>query len=85
MKLIAPLVVMLTLGLFAVAMIYLVAGRHAVRHMLRWGEGPLKLARCQRCNEKITGCDHVGGVPSTWEHLKTGDHFCADGREVAHK
>jgi hypothetical protein len=64
---------------------YIVANRHTVLHFTRRGEAPFKLARCV-CGEKIVPCDHVGGVRSTWEHLKTGDHFCADGvSEARHR
>lgn len=40
--------------------------------------------RCRVCAQPIRGCNHIGGVPSTWQHKKTGLVYGPDGHQAEH-
>lgn len=39
---------------------------------------------CKGCGEPVRGCNHIGGVPSTWHHRRTGLVYGPDGHRAEH-
>jgi hypothetical protein len=77
---ILPVMAFCTAGGFGYRWIH----KHAITWHLPIPEG--KYSHCQACGERIMGCQHFGpGVPSTWEHTKTGKVNGPDGHRATHR
>jgi hypothetical protein len=68
-----------TIVVFVIVYIYLTP------NFSRYKYGPIRLGvLCHNClilgeRRYIRGCNHIGGVPSTWHHRDNGSHYCSDG------